>query len=60
MRILIASLVVIGLVSFYFIGWKLNRKQKLPDDMKDLVKNCDACGHTGCGSHPEQRGEEDE
>ena len=60
MRIVVAVLVVLGLVSFYFIGWKLNKKQELPDELKNLVKNCESCGQTGCGSHPEQRGEENE
>ncbi len=60
MRIFVAVLVVLALVSFYFIGWKLNKKQELPDELKDLVKTCDGCGQTGCGSHPDQRGEEDE
>lgn len=60
MRVIIASLVVLGLVSFYFISFRLNKKQELPHGFKGSQKNCDACGHTGCGMHPVQKGEVDE
>lgn len=60
MRIFVAILVVLALITFYFIGWKLNKKQKLPDELNDSVKTCEKCGHTGCCSNPEQGGEENE
>lgn len=60
MRLFVAALVVLGLVTFYFISWKLNKRQDLPDGMKGSDKNCEACGHTGCGMHPVQRGGTDE
>lgn len=60
MRILVAVLVVASLVSLYFISWKLNKKQELPDDVKDSIKGCDSCSNLGCGIHPKQRGDENE
>lgn len=60
MRGVVASLVVIGLISFYFISWRLNKKQELPAGFGSKFKGCDSCSHTGCGMHPVQRGEVDE
>ncbi|QEN03182.1 hypothetical protein EW093_00175 [Thiospirochaeta perfilievii] len=60
MRVFIGILVVLFLISFYFIGWKLNRREKLPEEMKDSFKKCDGCSSTGCGINPSQRGDNDE
>ncbi len=60
MRILVAILVVVVLVSFYFIAWKFNKKQKLPDGIEESLKKCDSCGENGCGLHPNQRGKDNE
>lgn len=60
MRILVAVLVIAILVAFYFVSWRLNRKQELPDEVKEAMKSCGDCNLKGCGLHPEQRGDEDE
>ncbi|MGL1891963.1 MAG: hypothetical protein OCD02_10070 [Spirochaetaceae bacterium] len=60
MRIIVAALVVLALISFYLIMWKLNKKQKLPDGIEESLKTCDSCGENGCGLHPNQRGKNNE
>jgi len=61
MRLIIAGIIVIGLVSFYFISWNLNKKSKLPDDFKRDPNLCESCGHSGgCGLNSESGGIENE
>lgn len=60
MRIIVGIIVVLVLVSFYFIGFHLNKKQKLHGNIKASKLSCEACGDTGCGMNSLQEGEGNE